>query len=1136
MTSLDGPESGGSSFLQAADVAVGSRSEQERSSKEVNDALLTRLLAESPTAEVMHVVLAALMGVLFWPHVARVALLLWLVSIVAATATRLFIRHRLVATQAEYSYAIRMLRAIVVVTGLAWAVGPAVVVVDLPFEHLAVLMVVFAGFVAGGTHTLVADARSFYGLTAALMGPLALSILAAGYMRLQVIAFLLVVLFGGTMITIFHRAHRQLVEYLRAAAQLSSSEAAARQERSFLEALVASAPTAFVAMASDGTVLGTNPEFERLFGYSPEEAVGSQLNDLLVPPSDLRVARALENRVAAGETVIAEVQRRRKDGSLVWVRVAAAPVREAVGRGTWFVLYDDISAMKRAEAAMREAEQQYRELVESASDLVWQVDGQGKWTFLNTASERVYGQEPESMVGRPFAEVVDPEYLDQDLAAFGTVLRGEELHDYETIHRHADGSVRHLSYAARPVRDASGAVIGARGMARDVTERAATRVALEEAREMAENAAAAKAAFLANMSHEIRTPMNGVMGMTDLLLDTELTPEQRQSAELIRTSAESLLHVIDEILDFSKIEAGHVTLEEISIDLHALLDSVVRLLAMRAFEKGVELILDLSPAVPRTVRSDPSRIRQVLTNLIGNAIKFTSQGEIVVTVSVAPASDGEREIRFSVRDSGIGIPQDKLETIFEEFTQADVSTTRRYGGTGLGLAISRRLVHFMGGELMARSDDVRGSEFWFTLSLPQVPDQETAAVHRDRAVIRGARVLVVDDNATNRRILRRMLEAAEAVVHEEEMADSALAALRQASRQETPYALAVIDAYMPVRDGFQLAELIRKDAALGDTCLMMLTSAGQRGDAERCRERGIRGYITKPVSGSDLIEAAAVVLSGKGTVDEGAQLVTRYTIEEARRRLRILLAEDNPVNQEVAARMLRRRGHDVDVVENGRQAVDAVGREEYDVVLMDLQMPELDGLSAAREIRALPGGGAIPIIALSAHALEEEQGRARAAGMTDYLVKPFKPHDLFALVEGWEQAAEGESEVLPADSTRPAVDLAAFQDTMREAGAADAVDEMLELFLADAPQRMAALERAAAMDDVEGVTQAAHAYKSAAGTIRATLLHELLGALEKESREENAGRVADLLIRVREEHAAVMVYLRSALGETAGTA
>jgi PAS domain S-box-containing protein len=848
------------------------------------------------------------------------------------------------------------------------------------------------------------------------------------------------------------------------------------------------------------------------------------------------VARALENRVAAGETVIAEVQRRRKDGSLVWVRVAAAPVREAVGRGTWFVLYDDISAMKRAEAAMREAEQQYRELVESASDLVWQVDGQGKWTFLNTASERVYGQEPESMVGRPFAEVVDPEYLDQDLAAFGTVLRGEELHDYETIHRHADGSVRHLSYAARPVRDASGAVIGARGMARDVTERAATRVALEEAREMAENAAAAKAAFLANMSHEIRTPMNGVMGMTDLLLDTELTPEQRQSAELIRTSAESLLHVIDEILDFSKIEAGHVTLEEISIDLHALLDSVVRLLAMRAFEKGVELILDLSPAVPRTVRSDPSRIRQVLTNLIGNAIKFTSQGEIVVTVSVAPASDGEREIRFSVRDSGIGIPQDKLETIFEEFTQADVSTTRRYGGTGLGLAISRRLVHFMGGELMARSDDVRGSEFWFTLSLPQVPDQETAAVHRDRAVIRGARVLVVDDNATNRRILRRMLEAAEAVVHEEEMADSALAALRQASRQDTPYALAVIDAYMPVRDGFQLAELIRKDAALGDTCLMMLTSAGQRGDAERCRERGIRGYITKPVSGSDLIEAAAVVLSGKGTVDEGAQLVTRYTIEEARRRLRILLAEDNPVNQEVAARMLRRRGHDVDVVENGRQAVDAVGREEYDVVLMDLQMPELDGLSAAREIRALPGGGAIPIIALSAHALEEEQGRARAAGMTDYLVKPFKPHDLFALVEGWEQAAEGESEVLPADSTRPAVDLAAFQDTMREAGAADAVDEMLELFLADAPQRMAALERAAAMDDVEGVTQAAHAYKSAAGTIRATLLHELLGALEKESREENAGRVADLLIRVREEHAAVMVYLRSALGETAGTA
>ncbi len=1136
MTELGRPDGSGTTFLQPADAGLERQREQERSAKEVNDALLARLLAESPTAEVMHVVLAGLMGVLFWPHVSRVALLLWLASIVAATATRLFTRRRLAARGVEYSYAIRMLRSIIVVTGLAWAVGPAVVVVGLPFEHLALLMVVFAGFIAGATNTLVADARSFYGMTAALIGPLALSVLAAGQMRLQLIAFLLIVLYGGTMVTIFHRAHRQLVEYLQAAARLASSEASARQERSFLEALLTSAPTAFVAMASDGTVLGTNPEFERLFGYPPEEAVGRQLNDLLVPEDELATARALENRVAAGETVIAEVERRRKDGSLVWARVAAAPVREAVGRGTWFVLYDDISAMKRAESALREAEQQYRELVESASDLVWQVDGQGHWTFLNEASVRVYGREPASMVGHPFAEVVDPNQLDRDLAAFAKVLRGEELHDYETVHRHADGSVLHLSYAARPVRDASGTVVGARGMARDVTERAATRTALEEARIAAEHANAAKAAFLANMSHEIRTPMNGVMGMTDLLLDTELTPEQRQSAELIRTSAESLLHVIDEILDFSKIEAGHVTLEEITLDLHALLESVVRLLAMRAFEKGVELILDLSPDVPRTVRSDPSRIRQVLTNLIGNAIKFTSQGEIVVTVGVTASANGDHDVRFSVRDSGIGIPQDKLEAVFEEFTQADVSTTRRYGGTGLGLAISRRIVRIMGGDLMARSGDGHGSEFWFTLTLSQVADQEATPVPRDRAVIRGARVLVVDDNATNRRILRRMLEGAEAVVHEEETADDALAALRQAVRQETPYALAVIDAYMPVRDGFQLAELIRDDAVLRDTRLMMLTSAGRRGDADRCRERGIRGYITKPVSGSDLIEAAAVVLSGKTTAEEQPQLVTRYTIEEARRRLRILLAEDNPVNQEVAARMLRRRGHDVEVVENGRQAVEAVNRQAFDVVLMDLQMPELDGLSAAREIRGLASGGGVPIIAMSAHALEEEQGRALAVGMTSYLVKPFKPHDLFALVEGWEQAADAESDVLPADTTRPAVDLAAFQDTMREAGAADAVDEMLGLFLADAPQRMATLERAAAMDDIESVTQAAHAYKSAAGTIRATLLHELLGSLEKESRDENAGQVAELLIRVREEHASVMAYLRSALGETAGAA
>ncbi len=536
-----------------------------------------------------------------------------------------------------------------------------------------------------------------------------------------------------------------------------------------------------------------------------------------------------------------------------------------------------------------------------------------------------------------------------------------------------------------------------------VSEEAAKRAesVMREARDLAERVARARSAFLANMSHEIRTPMNAVLGFVELILDTELTTEQRRALELVRSSSEALLMILNDILDYSKIEAEHLELESIPFEVSKVVHATASLLAVRAREKHLELLAEVSADVPRAVRGDPTRLRQVLMNLIGNAIKFTEQGEVVVSVSVA-ASDGTAKLTFAIRDTGIGIAAEHITSVFKEFTQADSTMTRRYGGTGLGLAISQRLVRLMGGELAVSSEVGRGSEFSFTLALPveSAPPTRTTGL----AALGGRRMLIVDDNQTNRRILREMLAAEGIKVDEASTAADGLVALRGAVTKKARYDLAILDVQMPDMDGFQLATAVRGEKAIARTNLLMLTSAGQRGDGERCRELGIRGYLTKPISRSDLLEALGTVLAGSPEEAGTPEVVTRHTIAESRRSLRVLLAEDNPVNQQVAVAMLVKRGHEVHVSSNGREAADAVRARDYDVVLMDIQMPEMDGFEATQAIRAMPKGKDLPIIGLTAHALSGERERCLSHGMTDYLAKPFKAHELFALVEGTAEA------------------------------------------------------------------------------------------------------------------------------------
>ncbi len=1093
-------------------------------------ALTDRLLQSTISQNVGLFIAIGLIGALCWSTVPHTGLIVWLSVVALCTAARVtlpVVLRRRAATPAVAHTAMRIALAAV---ALSWGAGPMVHSAHMPPDHLALIAMVFSGMIAGATMTLVADGWSYYLFTVGLLGPLAAGFLMEGITRPNIVAVLLILAFIAAAISIYRRAQRLTLDLVIASLDLAEGARRAEANRRILDGLLAASPTAIATVTADGRVRSVNPAFEQLFGYDSTEAVDRHLNDLIVPEKQRAEAEQLDLAVQAGTQINVEVERVRKDGGIVYVRASAA-VGSAEGDGLAFIMYHDVSDLKASEAVLREKEAQYRQLVEFSSDLVWQIDRQGRWTYLNLASLEFFGVPPEQMIGQSAIATVAEEHRQADEASIRSVLRGADLTDYETVHISADGTRRTLSISARPQREATGRIVGAHGTARDISARVAARKAIEEARAEAERIATAKSVFLANMSHEIRTPMNGILGMTELLLDTQLTAEQRRSAALVRNSADALLDVINDILDFSKLDASRLTIEEVNFDLHGLLDSATRLLSVRAFERGIELFLDLQTEVPQWVRGDAGRLRQVLNNLIGNAIKFTERGEVTVVVTVESAADEAAAIRFGIRDTGIGIAEDKLGLIFDEFTQAESSTTRKYGGTGLGLAISRRLVDMMGGELQVVSQQGVGSEFFFTLRLGIGSDPEGRG---PREVIRldGVHALVVDDNSTNRRIVKAALEGSGMHVEEVASAQAALSALRAAKAAGRACALAVIDGCMPDRDGFDLALDVRADADIRDTRLMMLTSGGTPGDGQRCRDLGIEGYLTKPILRAELVEAVAAVLRGGLPRD---QLVTRHSIEEARHRLRVLLAEDNPVNQQVALTMLRKRGHDVHVVENGALALDAVLGGSYDVVLMDVAMPVMDGIAATQAIRRIPRFANLPIIAVTAHAMPEERQRCIDAGMTDHLPKPFKPFQLFAAVEDWgtrmvgdgAAAAPTQSDAVPAAAPRAAVDIPGFRSSMREAGVEDAVDAMLDLFLEDAPGRVETIRNACRDGGGASIGAAAHALKSAAGTIFAHGLFDLLENMEVAGKAGDVEAARGMLAVVVAEYEAVRTFLES---------
>jgi PAS domain S-box-containing protein len=720
-------------------------------------------------------------------------------------------------------------------------------------------------------------------------------------------------------------------------------------------------------------------------------------------------------------------------------------------------------ALVEREEALRVAGDRLQGILDHASAMISVKDVEGRYLLVGRRWERVTGRTAAEVVGRTEAELLPGRQAPSHAADLEVIRTGQTL-EYERDTLTAEGARSHLTVKF-PLKDSEGAVYAVVTMTTDITER---KRALEEA----VAASRSKSEFLANMSHEIRTPLNGVIGMTDLLLQTELTGEQRNYAQTAASSGEALLGVIDDILDFSKIEAGKLELDAHDFDLREAVEDTTEMLAAQAHGKGLELTAFVAADVPATVRGDRGRLRQVLTNLLSNAVKFTHRGEVAVRVELLERDEAGARLCFTVSDTGIGISQNKLDTLFESFAQADTSTTRRYGGTGLGLAISRQLVQLMGGEIHAESGAGRGSRFTFSVALPVAEDAGPAPLPAPSAALK---VLAVDDTATNREIVDAYLRTGG---HESAAVGSgadALAVLEAAANAGAPYDVVVLDGQMPGMDGFELAAAILDLPALRDTRLVMLASTGDH--RARAREVGIATYLTKPVRRESLLEAVAGARRDEPDVPAAPVSTTA---------LRVLIAEDNEVNQLVIEKMLTKRGVEVDIANDGVEALAKLATGAYAAVFMDCQMPNLDGYSTTARIRERERAGErMPVIAMTAHAMKGDRERCLEAGMDDYLSKPLRPEALDEVLARWLGFAPATEALIDAARMRT------FRDDYP-----DIVDQLLELFLSSTPPLLDELREAVGASDDDAMRRTAHKLKGSCQNIGATFMATLCRSIE----------------------------------------
>ena len=786
-----------------------------------------------------------------------------------------------------------------------------------------------------------------------------------------------------------------------------------RRLRELLEAI----PDAVVVYGMDGNVLCANHLFVETYGWSQDELMGWDID--LVPAGEPKPTPQTMTGTLHGRKALTETKRLTKDGRLVACRISSSILRGWNGAEDAVIeIHRDISELKHARQELRqlrqeleelvalrtcelhESEARYRLLLDSSPDPIAVYDDRGKITYLNPAFEQTFGWTLAELAGQgiDFVPAHEAEITRQ---AVIRTLEGENVL-LETQRLTKAGRLLDIQLKTAIFRDPQGKLAGDIVIYRDISDLKRSQRQLKKAKEAAEAASRAKSAFLANMSHEIRTPMNGVIGMTDLLLATPLDAEQLDFAQTVKTSAAALMHVINDILDFSKIEAGKMELEELDFDLRLTVEDVAAIVAPKAQGKGLEFGYVLEPQVPAWLRGDPGRLRQILINLLNNAIKFTEKGQVDLRVDLEGETDRQAMLRFAISDTGIGIPAERRERLFKSFSQLDASITRRYGGTGLGLAICQRLVKMLGGQIGVESLKPHGSTFWFTVRMVHLVGHRPPAPE-ETADLNGVKVLVVEDNPVNLQLLHQDLHACGCVCQSAANADQAMVMLRKLAAGRPAFDLAIIDNILPDMDGEKLGRRIKNVSALAKIPLIMLTACGQPGNGARMREAGFAAYLTKPIKRSQLIQALKEVLGRTSAKSPGqwAPLVTRHTVmESAKGNWSILLAEDNAINCKLALNLLNKFGCQAKAVGNGRDVLRALAAEPFDLILMDVQMPEMDGFEATAAIRRDESvkGGHVPIIALTAHALKGDRERCIQQGMDDYLTKPIDPRRLYEVI------------------------------------------------------------------------------------------------------------------------------------------